>query len=64
MPEIRCKGCQGVVYNKPEPFIKMPKKCPKCGSMEFYIPSEEDLERERLQALEASGRLISSLLEE
>lgn len=62
MPRIYCKRCQGIIYDAPLPFIKLPKKCAVCGCMEFYSPSEVDVERERLRALEASGHLISELL--
>lgn len=60
--QIRCRACNEVVWDSPIPFIKLPRKCPVCPCIEFYVVSEEDLERERLMALEASGTLISELL--
>lgn len=63
MSEIRCKGCRAKIWSSPMPFIKLPKKCPVCACSEFYVVSVDDLERERLMALEASGCLISSLLD-
>jgi phage FluMu protein Com len=64
MVEIRCKACDAIVYKDSKPFIKLRKKCPKCPSIEFYTLSEEDLEREHLLALDASGSLISELLKD
>lgn len=62
MPVIHCKGCQGILFDSPKPFTKLPKKCLKCGCSEFYVLSDDDVERERLKGLEASGCLISTLL--
>lgn len=63
MPQIRCRDCQAVVFDGPYPFIKIPRKCQVCHCIKFCVVSMDDLERERLQALEASGCLISSLLD-
>lgn len=63
MPKIVCEACGGVIFDSGMPFAKLPKQCVRCGCRRFCAVSEDDLERERLRALEASGCLISSLLE-
>jgi len=60
---IKCRACQAIIWSDPEPFTKLPKKCPVCPCSVFYVLCADDVERERLRALDRSGCLISSLLD-
>jgi len=63
MPRVVCVACEGVVYDSPDSFSKLPKKC-SCGGSEYRLETPEDKERKRLRRLEERGCLISSLLGE